>query len=85
MNIHTDKIYKSLWQKHIKAQYSIRNDIRIRVKVVSLPYKAIAWDFLKIFQRSEDAALGCYAYVILIPYFVKNPDGNLNEEYYERN
>lgn len=79
----TCKIYKSLRQKLVKAQNSIRNDIKIRTEVVFLPYKASMWDSLESVWKAADADPDCDAYVIPIPYFDKNRDGSLKEEHYE--
>ena len=81
--VNANKIYKSLRQKLIKVQNSIRNDIKIRTEAVFLPYKASMWDSLESVWRAADADPDCDAYVIPIPYFDKNPDGSFKEEHYE--
>ncbi|MCX4353006.1 MAG: CDP-glycerol glycerophosphotransferase family protein [Lachnospiraceae bacterium] len=81
--INANKIYKILRQKLIKAENSIRNDIKIRTEVVFLPYKASMWDSLESVWKAADADPNCDAYVIPIPYFDKNPDGSFKEEHYE--
>lgn len=78
-----NKIYKSLRQKLIKAENSIRNDIKIRTAAVFLPYKASMWDSLESVWKAADADPDCDAHVIPIPYFDKNPDGSFKEEHYE--
>jgi len=82
-SVNANKIYKSLRQKLIKAQNSIRNDIKIRTEAVFLPYKASMWDSLESVWKAADADPNCDAYVIPIPYFDKNPDGSFKEEHYE--
>lgn len=84
-DVNVDKLYKSLRQKLIKAQNSIRNDIKIRTEAVFLPYKASMWDSLESVWKAADADPDCDAYVIPIPYFDKNPDGSFREEHYEGN
>lgn len=84
-SVNANKIYKSLRQKLIKAQNSIRNEIKVRREVVFLPYKASMWDSLESVWKAADADLDCDAYVIPIPYFDKNPDGSFKEEHYEGN
>ena len=69
--INANKIYKILRQKLIKAENSIRNDIKIRTEVVFLPYKASMWDSLESVWKAADADPNCDAYVIPIPYFDK--------------
>ena len=81
--INANKIYKSLRQKLIKAQNSIKNDIRIRTEAVFLPYKASMWDSLESVWKAADADPDCDTYVIPIPYFDKNPDGSFKERHYE--
>ncbi len=81
--VNDNKIYKSLRQKLIKAENSIRNDIKIRKEAVFLPYKASMWDSLESVWKAADADPECDAYVIPIPYFDKNPDGSFKEEHYE--
>lgn len=81
--INANKIYKALRQKLIKAENSIRNDIKIRTEVVFLPYKACMWDSLESVWKAVNADMDCDAYVIPIPYFDRNPDGSLKEEHYE--
>lgn len=78
-----NKIYKSLRQKLIKAQNSVKHDIKIKTEAVFLPYKASMWDSLESVWKAADADPNCDAYVIPIPYFDKNPDGSFREEYYE--
>lgn len=81
--VNANKIYKSLRQKLIEAQNSIRNDIKIRTEAVFLPYKASMWDSLESVWKAADADSDCDAYVIPIPYFDKNPDGSFREMHYE--
>ncbi len=83
--VNINKIYKSLRQKLIKVENSIRNDIKIRTEAVFLPYKASMWDSLESVWKAADADPNCDAYVIPIPYFDKNPDGSFKEEHYEGN
>ena len=82
-DINANKIYKALRQKLIKAENSIRNDVKIRTVAVFLPYKASMWDSLESVWKAADADPDCDAYVIPISYFDKNPDGSFKEEHYE--
>ena len=82
-SVNTNKIYRSLRQKLIKASAVIRNDIKVRTEAVFLPYKASMWDSLESVWKAAEADPGCDAYVIPIPYFDKNPDGSFKEEHYE--
>ncbi|MCM1174231.1 MAG: hypothetical protein NC341_04180 [Blautia sp.] len=78
-----NKIYKPLRQKLVKISNSLKNDVRVRVEAVFLPYKASMWDSLESVWQAADADPDCDAYVIPIPYFDKNPDGSLGQAYYE--
>lgn len=66
-----------------KADKRFRNEVRLTREVVFLPYKASMWDSLESVWREANADPDCNAYVIPIPYFDKDPDGNLGEEHYE--
>ena len=78
-----NKIYKPLRQKLIKISNSLKNDIKVRVEAVFLPYKASMWDSLESVWQAADADPDCDAYVMPIPYFDKNPDGSLGQMHYE--
>ena len=91
--IHTDlnnagkadakKVYKILRQSLVKIENSVKNDIKVRVEVVFLPYKASMWDSLESVWKAADEDPDCDAYVIPIPYYDKNPDGSFGEMHYE--
>ena len=78
-----NKAYKLLKQKLIKAENSIRNDVRIRKEAVFLPYKASMWDSMESVWKAADEDSDCDAYVIPISYYDKNPDGSFGEMHYE--
>ncbi len=78
-----NKIYKPLRQKLIKISNSLKYDVKMRIEVVFLPYKASMWDSLESVWRAADADPDCDAYVIPIPYFDKNQDGSLGMAHYE--
>ena len=73
------KVYKQLKQKWIKVSNSLKNDVKLRIEAVFLPYKASMWDSLESVWQAADADPDCDAYVIPIPYFDKNPDGSFRE------
>ena len=81
--LNANKAYKSLRQKLIKISNSVRNDVKIRIEAVFLPYKASMWDSLESVWRTADADPDCDAYVIPIPYYDKNPDGSFRKMHYE--
>ncbi len=77
------KIYKRLQKVLIQVENSVKNEIKPRLEVVFLPYKASMWDSLESVWRAADADKNTDAYVIPIPYFDRNPDGSFKEEHYE--
>ena len=78
-----NKAYKLLKQRLIKAENSLRNDVKIRKEVVFLPYKASMWDSLESVWKAADEDPDCDAYVIPISYYDKNPDESFGEMHYE--
>ena len=82
-NVNANKIYKSLRQKLIKAENSVRNDIKIKTVAVFLPYKASMWDSLESVWKAADADPDCDVYVVPVPYYDKNPNGSFREIHYE--
>lgn len=84
-----DEIFRRKTAKKIQKQLtSLQNSIKYdlpedKKEVVFLPYKASMWDSLESVWKAADADPNCNAYVIPIPYYDKNPDGNFKEEHYE--
>ena len=74
------KIQKQLSRIRNGVAYELPDD---RKEVVFLPFMASMWDSLESVWKAADADPDCDAYVIPIPYFVKNPDGSFKEEHYE--
>lgn len=77
------KLYKPLRKALIQVVNSVRNEIKVRLEVVFLPYKASMWDSLESVWRAADEDEDCDAYVIPIPYYDRNPDGSFCREHYE--
>ncbi len=77
------KIYKRLQKSLIQAENSVKNDIKIRLEMVFLPYKASMWDSLESIWMAADADPDCDAYVVPIPYYDKNQDGSFGALHYE--
>lgn len=77
------KAQKALDKKLIKAENSVKNDIKVKLEVVFLPYKASMWDSLESIWKAANEDPDCNAYVIPIPYYDKNPDGTFGEMHYE--
>lgn len=77
------KIYKKLRRSLIQVENSVKNDIKIRLEMVFLPYKASMWDSLESIWMAADADPDCDAYVVPIPYYDKKQDGSLGAFHYE--
>ncbi|MBR6670565.1 MAG: hypothetical protein IKL31_07425, partial [Ruminococcus sp.] len=66
-----------------KAEVSARNDIKVRLEIVFMPYKASMWDSLESVWKAADEDPDCDAYVVPIPYFDRKPDHSFGEFHYE--
>lgn len=66
-----------------KIREVLRNDIRVRLEAVFLPYKVSMWDSLESVWKAAEDDPDCDAYVVPIPYYDKNPDGSFGEMHYE--
>lgn len=82
-SVNADKVFKGLRKFFIQIENSLRDDIKVRMEVVFLPYKASMWDSLESVWKAAKEDEACDAYVIPIPYFDKNPDGSFREAHYE--
>lgn len=76
-------VHKRLHRMLIQVENSVRNDIKVRLEMVFLPYKASMWDSLESVWQAADADPACDAYVVPIPYYDRNPDGSLGTYHYE--
>lgn len=81
--VNANHVYKKLRKALIQIQNSIRSDIRVRLEMAFLPYKASMWDSLESVWMAADADPDCDAYVVPIPYYDKNNDGSLGTYHYE--
>ena len=62
----------------------MENDMETdRLCFVFLPYKVSMWDSMETVWKAADKDPDCDAYVVPIPYFDKDQDGNLTVEHYE--
>ena len=78
-----DRVYNLLAKKMVQIEKSVRNDIRVRIEAVFLPYKASMWDSLESIWKAADEDPDCDAYVIPIPYYDKKADGSPGRMHYE--
>ncbi len=81
--VNGNQAYKALRKSLIRMENSIKNDIKERREVVFLPYKASMWDSLESVWKAADEDPDCDAYVIPIPYFDRDSEGNFKEMHYE--
>ncbi len=79
------KVQKQLDKKIIKAENSAKNDIKVKLEIVFMPYKASMWDSLESVWKAADEDPDCDAYVVPIPYYDRNPDHSFGEFHYEGN
>lgn len=82
-NYNENKAQKVLDKVLIKAENSVKNDIKVRLEIVFCPYKASMWDSLESVWKAADEDPDCDAYVVPIPYYDRNPDGSFGEFHYE--
>lgn len=82
-DVNANRIYKNLRKSLINIENSVKNDIKDRIEMVFLPYKASMWDSLESVWKAADADPDCDAYVVPIPYYDRNPDGSLGTYHYE--
>lgn len=78
-----NKARKALNKKLIRAENSVKADIRVKTEVVFISYKASMWDSLESVWRSASLDPDCDAYVIAVPYYDLNPDRSFGQFHYE--
>ncbi len=81
--VNVNAFYKRLRKLLIQIENSIKNDIKVRLEIAFLPYKASMWDSLESVFLAADADPDCDAYVVPIPYYERNADGTLGVYHYE--
>lgn len=69
--------------KLAETEQSIIKDIKVRLEVVFMPYKASMWDSLESVWKAAEEDPNCDAYVVVIPYYDRNPDRSMGEYHYE--
>ncbi len=77
------KVQKQLDKKIIKAENSAKNDIKVKLEIVFMPYKASMWDSLESVWKAADEDPDCDAYVVPIPYYDRKSDHSFGEFHYE--
>ncbi|MBR5509704.1 MAG: LicD family protein [Lachnospiraceae bacterium] len=81
--LNPDQMSQELNGLLLRIRDSVAHDIRDRREVVFLPYKASAWDSLESVWQAAMEDPDCDVYVIPIPYYYKDFNGNLQEMRYE--
>ncbi len=82
-NITGIKARKQLDRSLTAAENSAKNDIKVRLEIVFMPYKASMWDSLESVWKAADEDPDCDAYVVPIPYYDRNPDRSFGTFHYE--
>lgn len=77
-----DVVYKEI-NKMMNDIKSMLEQEEVKLEVVFFPYKASMWDSLESIWLAAKEDKNCEAYVVVIPYFDRNPDGSLGEMHYE--
>lgn len=77
------KVYKILERRLIRVENSVKNDIKVRLEVVFLPYKISMWDSMESIWKAADEDPDCDAYVVPIPYYERKSNQTLGEYCYE--
>ncbi len=80
-----NKIQKQLDKKMLSIESSVKNDIKVKLEIVFMPYKASMWDSLESIWKAADEDPDCDAYVVPIPYYDRKPDHSFGEFHYEGN
>lgn len=78
-----NKARKALNKMLIRAENSVKADIRVKTEVVFISYKASMWDSLESVWRSASLDPDCDAYVIAVPYYDLNSDRTFGQFHYE--
>ena len=78
-----NKARKVLNKKLIRAENSVKTDIRVKTEAVFISYKASMWDSMESVWRSASLDPDCDAYVIAVPYYDLNLDRSFGQFHYE--
>ncbi|WP_028593784.1 CDP-glycerol glycerophosphotransferase family protein [Paenibacillus assamensis] len=76
---HLEKIKHIL----INIKSMIVDDVRTDIEIAFMPYKVSMWDSLESIYREAEQDLNCSCYVVPIPYYEKNSEGQFSEVCYE--
>lgn len=66
-----------------RIEFSIRTELKPRIEILFLPYKASMWDSMESIWLAAKDDPQCDAFVVPIPYYDKLPDGTFDKMHYE--
>ncbi|WP_195335628.1 CDP-glycerol glycerophosphotransferase family protein [Paraclostridium bifermentans] len=69
--------------KVLDLKYSIKNDIDNQIEIAFLPYKVSMWDCMESVWKEAKEDPNCSCYVIPIPYYEFNKNGEVEKICYE--
>lgn len=81
--VNAGAIHKKLRRTLIRVENGVRNDIKVRFEIAFLPYKASMWDSMESVWRAAAADPDCDTYVVPIPYYDRQQNGQLGLCRYE--
>lgn len=76
-------LFKTLNKSLMQVKKSIKSDLKVRLEIVFLPYKASMWDSFESVWKAADNDPDCDAYVVPIPYYDRNSDYSFGAFHYE--
>lgn len=79
----SEEAVSNILEKKLQQAIADVRKIAIQKEIVFLPYKASMWDSLESIWQEKCQGNGCKVYVIPIPYFDKDIDGNFYKMHYE--
>lgn len=65
------------------VRYVLINDVQTEIEIAFMPYKVSMWDSLESIYREAEQDPNCTCYVIPIPYYEKNSQGQVIKSCYE--
>lgn len=81
--VNGNKVQKVLDKKLIKAENSVKNDIKVKLHIAFFPYKASMWTSFESIWKAATADPRCEASVVVIPYCEYDEHLNLKRLVYE--
>ena len=75
--------YKNLIKLIRQLKTTIKSEIKPKLKIIFMPYKASMWNCLESIYNAAKLDDNCVPYLVPIPYYKKNNQGGLEEFCYE--